>query len=71
MKAIQKLIKELSPAEKILLVENIWDSIAENHYAELSKQEKSEFDKRLALIKSGKAVFNSVDEIKAKFRALK
>jgi putative addiction module component (TIGR02574 family) len=71
MKAIQKLIKELSPAEKILLVEDIWDSIADSHYAELTKAEKSKFDKRLALIKSGKATFHSVSEIKAKFKALK
>ncbi len=71
MKAIQKLIKQLSPAEKILLVENIWDSIAENHYSELTKEEKTKFDKRLTLVKSGKATFNSIEEIKAKFKKLK
>lgn len=66
-----KTIDKFSPSEKILLVENIWNSIAEDHYSTISSKEKTEFDKRLALIKSGKAKFNSLEEIKQKFKALK
>ncbi|MEO5571800.1 MAG: addiction module protein, partial [Bacteroidia bacterium] len=42
MKDLEKKISRLSIPEKIVLVENIWDSIAENHYAELSEKEKKE-----------------------------
>ena len=45
---IAKEITKLSIAERILLVEEIWDSIArENEAFELSKAQKEELDRRL------------------------
>ena len=71
MKALEKQIEELSIPEKILLVENIWDSIANQHQSNLTEIQKMELDRRLALIESGEATYMTLEEIKAKFNALK
>ena len=71
MKKLEKQIQQLSIAEKILLVENIWDSIAEEHETNLTAKQKKELDRRMALIDSGKATFFTMKEIKAKFKAMK
>ncbi len=64
---IKEEIKKLSEAEKILLVEEIWDDIAANAGAnELSSAKKTEIDRRMKEIKEGKAVFRSWEEVKAK-----
>jgi putative addiction module component (TIGR02574 family) len=71
MSEIEKEIEKLSTAEKIILVENIWDSIAEKHNQELTEAQKQELEKRLTFIDSGQATFLSLDEIKQRFNALK
>ena len=71
MKELEKRINELSVPEKIVLVENIWDSIADSHYLALTEKQKKELSKRLALIKSGKASFTTLEEIKAKYKSFK
>ena len=71
MKDLVKKINRLSIPEKIVLVETIWDSIAEDHYSTLTEKQKKELDKRMALIKSGKASFTTVNEIKAKYKSLR
>lgn len=44
-------ILELSPSERILLVQDIWDSLAESPEAwELTEDQKYELDKRLAAL---------------------
>ena len=71
MKDLEKKINQLSISEKIVLVENIWDSIANNHFAELSEKEKKELTRRLALIKSGKAAFTTIEKIKETYKSLR
>jgi putative addiction module component (TIGR02574 family) len=57
-------IKKLSIAERILLVEEIWDSIAkENEAFKLSKRQKAELDRRSKSFTQGR----TWEEIKAEF----
>jgi putative addiction module component (TIGR02574 family) len=71
MSEIEKEIEKLSTAEKIILVENIWNSIADKHSHSLTEEQKTELDKRLQLIDSGQATFLSLEEIKLRFNAMK
>jgi len=60
--------KKLSVAERIVLVEEIWDSIAEdNGCFELSESQKEEIDRRLASFQANPSQGRSWDEIKAEF----
>lgn len=57
-------IKKLSVAERILLVEEIWDSIAHDNDAfDLSQDQKDELDKRAQSFSGGR----TWEEIKAEF----
>ena len=71
MSELEKKINRLSSAEKILLVEKIWNSISGEYEPKLTTAQEKELDRRLKLIESGEAVFLSLDEIKARFKALK
>ena len=46
--ALLKAAKKLPPAERILLVEQIWDSLRETDAAGLTPAQERELDKRLA-----------------------
>lgn len=64
--------KKLSIPDRILLVEQIWDTIAEENQAfELTDAQKRELDRRLALAQAnsgqGQAIGRTWDEIKAEF----
>ena len=60
--------KKLSVAERIVLVEEIWDSIAEdNGCFELSETQKEEIDRRLVSFQANPSQGRSWDEIKAEF----
>lgn len=64
--------KKLSIPERILLVEEIWDTIAEENQAfELTESQKRELDRRLASMRNntaqGSAIGRTWDEIKAEF----
>ena len=62
-------IKQLDITERIILVEEIWDSIAkEQDSVGLSEYEKSILDERLAALKSNSDNLMSWDEMKAKIR---
>lgn len=63
-----KDILKLSVAERILLVEEIWDSIASGPSEEVSSltaAQKNEIDRRLALYRSGQTKTYSWKEVKA------
>lgn len=61
-------IKKLSVAERILLVEEIWDSIArENEAFELSDSQKKELERRSQSFSSNPTLGRSWEEIKAEF----
>ena len=61
-------IRKLSIPERILLVEDIWDSIAsENEAFELSPAQKGELDKRSQSFQTNPSQGRSWQEIKAEF----
>lgn len=60
--------KKLSIPERILLVEEIWDSIAqENESFELSDAQKRELDRRIESLRANPVQGRTWDEIKAEF----
>jgi len=60
--------KKLSIPDRIMLVEEIWDSIAEENQAfELTDGQKRELDRRLELAKANPRQGRTWDEIKAEF----
>ena len=60
--------KNLSIPERIRLVEEIWDTIAEENEAfELTDSQKRELDRRLELAKQDPTRGRTWDEIKAEF----
>ena len=60
--------KKLSISDRILLVEEIWDTIAdENQAFELTDAQKRELDRRLQLAGSNPGQGRTWDEIKAEF----
>lgn len=61
-------IKRLSISERILLVEEIWDSIAdENESFQLSQAQKEELEKRSESFAKTKDLGRSWEEIKKEF----
>jgi putative addiction module component (TIGR02574 family) len=65
---LTKQAKTLSIPERIRLVEEIWDTIAEENKAfELTDTQKSELDRRLALARQDPTRGRTWDEIKAEF----
>jgi putative addiction module component (TIGR02574 family) len=56
-------IQGLSNAEKILLVEQIWDSI-DKEDIHLSESQKKELDRRLEQNAKGETKFSSWEEVK-------
>ena len=62
-------IKQLDITERILLVEEIWDSIAkEQESVGLSEYEKEVLDARLTSLEENPNTLMSWDEIKTKIR---
>ena len=60
--------KNLSISDRILLVEEIWDTIAEENQAfELTDSQKRELDRRLESTRSNPGQGRTWDEIKAEF----
>jgi len=60
--------KKLSISDRILLVEEIWDTIAEENQAfELTDAQKQELDRRLESVRTNPGHGRTWDEIKAEF----
>jgi len=65
---LTKQAKHLSIAERIRLVEEIWDTIAEENEAfELTEAQKRELDRRLESARSNPGQGRTWEEIKAEF----
>ncbi len=60
--SIENILK-LSIAERLLLLEKIWDSIPENKLT-ITNAQKTELDKRLARMRSGETKFFTWDDVK-------
>ena len=63
-------ILELSVAERILVIEKIWDSI-DHSKLELPDSHKQELDRRLDRYNRGETTFVSWDEIKKELNSYK
>ena len=60
--------RKLSIADRILLVEEIWDTIAnENQAFELTESQRQELDRRIASMTASPRQGRTWDEIKAEF----
>jgi len=60
--------RKLSIADRILLVEEIWDTIAnENQAFELTEGQRQEIDRRFASVKANPGQGRTWDQIKAEF----
>ena len=67
MTKILEQITHLSIEEKIVLVERVWDNIADDSRSqnlELSPQLEAELARRLALVQTGQTDFFSWNEVK-------
>jgi len=65
-------IEKLSIPEKILLVEDLWDSItSEESDIPVPNSHMAELDRRLARHKSGPGALLSLDELRAKIESRK
>jgi putative addiction module component (TIGR02574 family) len=67
MTKILEQISKLTVEEKIVLVERVWDNIAEDTRSqtlEISPELESELARRLALVQTGQTQFFSWDEVK-------
>lgn len=61
-------VKKLSIPERLALVEEIWDSIAEdNEYFELTDEQRQELDRRLDSFRVNPSQGRTWEEIKAEF----
>jgi putative addiction module component (TIGR02574 family) len=58
-----KDLSKYSNAEKIILAEQLWDSVSKKDI-ELSKDVKEELDYRLQLLEEGKTELYSLEEVK-------
>ena len=62
-------VRSMSIPERILLVERIWDDIAEDTGAfELTEAQKKELDRRLAAIEADPNRGSSWEDVKARLR---
>jgi putative addiction module component (TIGR02574 family) len=60
--------KKLSIPERLALVEEIWDSIAEdNEYFDLTDEQRQELDRRLEAFRVNPSQGRTWEEIKAEF----
>ena len=65
-----KDLEKYSTAEKIILAEQIWDSVAKKNI-ELSTEIKKELDSRLKNIEEGKSELYSWDEVKTHIKSIR
>lgn len=64
-------IKKLSDAEKILLVEEIWNDIASNRKDDLTDAQKAELDRRLETVSEGKVKYFTLEESRERINRLR
>jgi putative addiction module component (TIGR02574 family) len=69
MTSLQQILK-LSTAERLLLIEKIWDSI-DPETLPVPESHKEEIDRRLERLKKGKAKFYSWNEVKKRLHSKK
>lgn len=68
---IKKEISKLTEAEKILLVQEIWDNIRDNEKTQLTDAQRNEIRRRVKLEDEGKLKIYTLAEAQARIKALK
>jgi putative addiction module component (TIGR02574 family) len=68
-KALLKELMELSPAERIQLAEDLWDSIGSDEMPPLTDEQKDELDRRLAEHKKDPGRASPWDEVRTRLWA--
>ena len=68
---IKEEISKLSTAEKILLVEEIWDDIAAERVNELTDAQKEELRRRAKLVEEGNVEYYTVEQSLAMLKSRK
>lgn len=64
-------IKELSIAERILYVEDIWDSIATNqHTVEVTEAQREELDRRIIAHEKAPEAVSAWDDVKSRLKSI-
>ncbi|WP_158855838.1 addiction module protein [Lunatibacter salilacus] len=71
METILKDILKLSVAERIFLVEAIWDTLPEETEIEFTEAQKKEIDRRLDLYEKGETKTYSWEEVKQSLKLSK
>ena len=65
-----KDLEKYSNAEKIILAEQLWDSIAKKNI-EVTDAVKYELDERIQRLEEGKAELYTLDEVKAHLKKIR
>ena len=65
-----KNLSKYSNAEKIVLAEQLWDSISKNEL-EISDESRKELDIRLKKLEEGKSELYTWDEVKAHLKSIR
>ncbi|WP_396157793.1 addiction module protein [Flavobacterium sp.] len=65
-----KDLSKYSNAEKIILAEQLWDSVSKKDI-ELSKEIQKELDYRLQLLEEGKSELYSMEEVKKQINKIR
>jgi putative addiction module component (TIGR02574 family) len=65
-----KNIDKYSNAEKIILAEQLWDSVSKKDI-QISKDVKAELDLRLKNLEEGKTTLYSLEEVKAHLKSIR
>jgi len=71
MNNFRKEIKNLSDAEKILLAEEIWDSVSKKEKTKISSAQKAEIKRRLDIESNGNMKYFSLAEARERIKQLK
>jgi putative addiction module component (TIGR02574 family) len=61
-------ILALSPAEKILLIEKVWDSLSDNDKT-VTETQKNEIRNRIQRYREGKSKFYTWEDVKREIRS--
>ena len=68
---LRKEINKLTEAEKILLIQEIWDDIGNAKKGLLTESQKKEIRRRVKLEEEGKLKIYTLEEAQARIKALK
>ncbi len=63
-------LSKYTSAEKIILAEQLWDSVSKNEIT-ISKEVENELDRRIQVLEEGKTQLYTLEEVKARLDKLR